>query len=236
MNGGSSAGSVRAARSVLITGFGPFPGVPVNASVRLSRELAQRAPRQFPGVRFATGVLATEWHDARPRLERLLAASAPDLVLHFGVSPRARGFEIEARARNACVAMPDAAGAWPPGAVLDAEGAEQLPASLPVGYIVTRLRRIGLPAFLSRDAGAYLCNAALYHSLRLARLDPRRRVGFIHIPASLARLRAGGAGGGPLNWEQATAGAVEVIAACIGRPACASAGNLAARSAPLATS
>jgi pyroglutamyl-peptidase len=217
MSGGSSAG-VRVARSVLITGFGPFPGMPVNASMRLLRELAQRAPHQFPGVRFATALLATEWRDTPQRLERLLWDSAPDLVLHFGVSPRARGFEIEARARNACVALPDASGAWPSGVVLEARGCEHVPASLPVRHIVARLRRVGLPAFLSRDAGAYLCNAALYHSLRLARADPRRRVGFIHIPASLARPRGGGATG-PLNWEQATAGAIEVIAACLGRPA-----------------
>ena len=34
-------------------------------------------------------------------------------------------------------------------------------------HIVARLRRRGIPAFVSRDAGAYLCNAALYHSLRV---------------------------------------------------------------------
>jgi pyroglutamyl-peptidase len=217
MNG--SGGSVRMATTVLITGFGPFPGVPVNATTWLSREVAQAAPRLFPGVHFASAVLATEWLEARVRLDRLLADNQPDLVLHFGVSPRARGFEIEARARNACSPTPDAVGAWPAAERLDAGNAEHLPASLPVHHIAMRLRRIGIPAFVSRDAGAYLCNAALYHSLLLARAAPRRRVGFIHVPVSLARRSRCRRGGTcPITWEQAIAGAIEVVAACLGQP------------------
>jgi pyroglutamyl-peptidase len=220
MNGTCSGGGARTATTVLITGFGPFPGVPVNATARLSWEVAEAARRLFPGVNFAAAVLATEWLATRARLDRLLAASRPDLVLHFGVSPRARGFEIEARARNACSPSPDAAGALPAADRLEAGGAEHLPASLPVHHIAMRLRRIGIPAFVSRDAGAYLCNAALYHSLLLARGAPRRRVGFIHVPASLARPgRCRRAAACPLTWEQAIAGAIEVVAACLGRPA-----------------
>jgi pyroglutamyl-peptidase len=218
MTGNLSGGNVRT--TVLITGFGPFPGVPVNASTRLLREVARAAPRLFPGVNFVTAVLATEWRAAWTRVDRLVADSRPDLVLHFGVSPRARGFEIEARARNACSPTPDASGAWPAAEQLEAGSAEHLLASVPVNHIAMRLRCIGIPAFVSRDAGAYLCNAALYHSLLLARAAPRRRVGFIHLPASLARQRECRRDGAcPLTWEQAIGGAIEVLAACLGRPA-----------------
>jgi pyroglutamyl-peptidase len=211
-------GACGAARRVLITGFGPFPGMPVNASMRLLRELADTAPRLFPGVRFATAVLATEWRAAPLRLERLIAAARPDVALHFGVSARARGFEIEARARNACCPTADAAGVLPADASLAPTGAFYLTATLPVHHIAARLRRIGIPAFVSRDAGAYLCNATLYHSLLLARGAPRRRVGFIHIPASLAGSGGCRPGGScPLTWDQAIAGAVEALAACLGR-------------------
>lgn len=205
--------------TVLITGFGPFPGVPVNATMRLVPELAQAAPKQFPGVRIATEVLATEWAAAPARLAALLAEIAPDLVLHFGVSPRARGFEVEARARNACTRAPDAAGVLPAGAAVRDGGAEFMFASLPVQHIVGRLRLRGIPAFVSRDAGGYLCNATLYHSLRHAREAPGRRVGFVHIPAALGRT--GGAnrrrvGVRTLTWEEAHAGGLEILAACLG--------------------
>jgi pyroglutamyl-peptidase len=241
-----NAARSRAATRVLITGFGPFPGVPVNASMPLLAELAARAPRLFPGVHLTAAVIATEWLAAPQRLERLLAESRPDVALHFGVSPRARGFELELRARNACCAVPDASGALPLGDKCDADCAEHLPVSLPVRYIVQRLRRLGIPAFLSRDAGAYLCNAALYHSLRLARAAPGRRVGFIHIPAALARpggpwpltrpvgpwplARPGGPwplarpvgrwrpDACPLGWDAAVLGALEILASCLARP------------------
>ena len=208
--------------TVLMTGFGPFPGVPVNATMRLVPELAQAAVRQFAGARIAVEVLATEWAAAPRRLDQLHAEIAPDLVLHFGVSARARGLEIEARARNACMPSPDAAGALPPGAAVRDGGPAVMAASLPVQHIVTRLRRLGIPAFVSRDAGRYLCNATLYHSLGCARNAPGRRVGFIHIPATLGRpggANRGRVGSRTLTWEQAHAGGLEILAACLHLPA-----------------
>src|SRR5262245_29794846 len=161
----SSPSAGRARTTVLITGFGPFPGVPVNATMRLVPELVRTGAHLHPDVRILSEILATEWAAAPQRLEPLLAEARPDLVLHFGVSSRARGFEIEARARNACTQSPDAAGALPAGAAVQEGGAEHLATSLPVQHIVTRLRLRGIPAFVSRDAGGYLCNATLYHSL-----------------------------------------------------------------------
>ncbi len=148
--------------------------------------------------------------------------STPDLALHFGVSSRARGFEIEQRARNACAATPDASGALPTGAAISDGGTEHLPASLPVRHIVARLRQLGIPAFVSRDAGTYLCNAALYHSLVCAKDKDAagRRVGFVHIPATLARPggpNRGRTGACPLTWDEALDGALEILAACLGR-------------------
>jgi pyroglutamyl-peptidase len=210
----------QARTTVLITGFGPFPGVPVNATMRLLPELARAAAKRFPAVHFAVEVLPTEWDGGTRRLERLLTEVKPDLALHFGVSSRARGFEIERRARNVCSAQPDASGALPAGLPVLGGGAEHLPASLPVQHIVTRLRRRGIPTFVSRDAGAYLCNAALYRSLVCARDAPGRRVGFVHIPASLARSgrpNRGPTGACPLTWEQALDGALEILAVCLRR-------------------
>jgi pyroglutamyl-peptidase len=213
---------------VLLTGFGPFPGVPVNATMHLVPELAERASRAFPDVRFIAEVLPTEWQAGPRRLAALLEETEPDLVLHFGVSSRARGFEIEQRARNACQITPDAAGAMPASARLHQDGTEHLRATLPVAHIVLALKRQGIPAYASRDAGGYLCNAVLYHSLGIAAASgAARRVGCIHIPASLARpslARPGGPNRGrtgtcPLTWPQAFAGGLTIIAGCLGRPA-----------------
>jgi pyroglutamyl-peptidase len=100
------------------------------------------------------------------------ASCGPDLILHFGVSARARGFEIERRGQNRCFAHPDAVGALPSSLEVRAGGPDVLAASLPVSYIVVRLRSRRIPAFASRDAGGYLCNATLYNSLAAARAHP----------------------------------------------------------------
>ena len=205
--------------TVLITGFGPFPGVPVNATMRLVPELAERAARTFAGVRFATAILPTEWMAAPRHLDHLLAEIRPDLALHFGVSGRARGFEIETRAGNRCAGSPDASGALPPGRAIFEGGAAHIGAGLPVQYLVARLRRRGIPAFVSRDAGEYLCNATLYHSASRAREVSGRRVGFIHVPATLARPggeNRGRCGACALTWQQAVDGGLEILAACLG--------------------
>jgi pyroglutamyl-peptidase len=214
---------VSARTAVLVTGFGPFPGVPVNATMRLLPELTFAAERCFPDVRLTARILPTEWAAAPQLLQQVLAQVEPDLAVHFGVSSRARGFEIERRAQNVCATQPDAAGVLPAAAQLGDGGAEHLAASLPVQHIVTRLRRRGIPAFASRDAGAYLCNATLYHSLACSRKTPGRRVGFVHIPASLARPGGptrGRTAGCPLTWEQALDGALEILAVCLARPLC----------------
>lgn len=208
---------------VLLTGFGPFPGIPVNATMRLVPMLMEAAPRSFPGVAFSSLLLATEWDTAPGRVGAVLQEIEPDLVLHFGVSNRARGFEIETRARNACQRSPDAAGQFPGADQLDPLAADAMPSLLPVRTIVSRLRAQRIPAFASRDAGAYLCNAVLWRSLELARTAPApRRVGFVHIPASLERPGAplnGRTGARRLTWAQAERGGLEIIAAGLGQPA-----------------
>ena len=213
--------SERARTRVLLTAFGPFPGVPVNATMRLVPALEESVARHFPDVRCRTLMLATEWLTAPGRVAEARREEPFDLVLHFGVSSRARGFEVETRARNACQHAPDAAGALPPGPYLESGGPAHLPVSLPVRHIVSRLRARGIPAFASRDAGAYLCNAVLFHSLAEAPGLPLARTGFIHIPATLARpggANRGRSGACPLTWEQALDGGIEIIAASLGRP------------------
>ncbi len=206
---------------VLLTAFGPFPSQPVNASMSLVGELVGTAKRAFPDVTFVTEVLATEWHTAPRRVSELVDTHEPDIALHFGVSSRARGFEIEARGRNACGDVEDAAGVRPLAPWLSADGPDWLSTNLPATAIVSRLRRRGIPAFVSWDAGSYLCNALLYHALVLARHKPAlRRNGFIHVPHDLptpARRVSSRPRSSPMTFDQAIDGGVEIIAACLGR-------------------
>lgn len=206
--------------TILLTGFGPFPGVPENASSILVPKLAHLVARRFRGHRVIARILPTEWEAAPERLRACYTREKPCIGLHFGVSERATGFVIETLARNVRDALPDAAGAIPPAACIIEKGPERLIATVPADEIVARLGALGLPVRLSTDAGAYLCNAALYTALRLAtegRVPPS--VGFIHIPSMLERRGAAAAvRKGHLDWEGALAGGLEIIRACLGRP------------------
>lgn len=210
--------------TVLLTGFGPFPSVPANATSVLVPRLAEAARSAFPGIVFETRTLPTEWAAGIEHLYAFYQGIAPSVALHFGVSSRARGFEVEARGRNRLAFLPDAAGAFPAAPVLRADGNEFLASTVPVSAIVNRLRRRGLPAFVSRDAGTYLCNATLYSALDMARRAARdHRIGFIHLPASLLvedrRPAFGVHPRCPLSWPDAIDGGLEIIGAVLGRQA-----------------
>jgi pyroglutamyl-peptidase len=153
---------------ILLTGFGPFPGVAVNASQRLAGLLARRARRRWPDARVTCATLPTEWQRGPDRLAALWRTHSPDIALHFGVSARAIGFEIEITARNVRADSDDARGARPPGPCHGAAGPATCASTLPARAIVAALAARGLPGCISDDAGTYLCNSILYCSLRHA--------------------------------------------------------------------
>lgn len=203
-------------RTILLTGFGPFPGVPENASARLVPEVAREARKRWPGCHVEPAVLPTEWRAAPAVVAGLISELRPAIALHFGVSGRARGFAIESRGENHARQACDAAGLLPPSERLSPGGPDMLAASIPVQLIIERLRDRSLPVILSRDAGSYLCNAVLYHSLNCARgADWPMRSGFVHLPAALGCM--GRSTLSRLSWDDALDGSLEIIAATLGR-------------------
>jgi pyroglutamyl-peptidase len=206
----------RSRPTILLTGFGPFPRVAVNASWTLVEKLAPVAARAFPSFHIEAEQLATEWHGGTAQLVDLVEAVRPTVALHFGVSHKATGFVIETRGYNQQSAVADACGTTPEPDCLALGAPDMLPAQLPAGLIADRLRRRGLPVEISRDAGRYLCNAALYYSLDIARSErwPMRASGFIHLPTQLhQRLHVRDS---RLTLPRAIEGGLEIIAACVG--------------------
>lgn len=221
----SAATANDARTTVLLTGFGPFPRVPVNATMALVPRLAAAARQLFPATRVIDEILPTEWIAAPTIVDALIARHRPDIILHFGVSSRARGFEIESRGRNARAWAADACGAHPPSSLIRSEGNTIVPSRLRVDEIVRRVRLQRVPAYRSWSAGTYLCNATLYHSLVESR-GHAPVVGFVHIPDALApagsraaySTRLLSAPGCPLNWHQALTGGIEIVAALLDQP------------------
>ncbi len=206
--------------AILLTGFGAFPGVDSNATAELIPELAEAARARFPEHEVIDEVLPVEWNRAPQALMHLLGRTQAVLALHFGVSPEAAGFQIELVGRNVRGPRQDATGEFPACEAVVATGPAILASTLPAERIIARLTRGGFPCCTSNNAGNYLCNALMYHSLTAAHALPAPFLsGFVHVPASLPG-KGCPEGALPdakcaLTWSAAVAGSVEIIAASL---------------------
>ena len=150
---------MRPMTTVLLTGFGPFPGAPFNPTGLLVEALACGRPPGIGAVRRVAHVFPTSYEAVDRELPALLARERPDVLLMFGLSWRARMLRIESRARNVLSpVLPDADGQWPKSATIAPDAPAMLPLSATAPRLVAAARGTGMPAALSRDAGSYLCN------------------------------------------------------------------------------
>jgi pyroglutamyl-peptidase len=164
---------------ILVTGFGSFPGVPLNPTRRLISALAGRKARFARlGVELHACILPVTYSGAPERLEALISNVRPQAILHFGFAARRGAVCIETRALNrTSVLRPDAQRFAPRRAILEAPFA--LRSALPSQIMAATFRRAGLKSELSIDAGDYVCNHIFY--LSLSSMKPGL-AGFVHIP------------------------------------------------------
>ena len=205
--------------TILLTGFGAFPGVPVTATTALVPRVEEAAREMFPSHAVIGEILPVHWEDAPTRLKTLIDRENIALVLHLGVSESAEGFQLELVGRNRQIPREDISGSLPRTAHVIETGPDILATTLPVERIAARLLGCGYPCKTSDDAGSYLCNTLLYHSLTAAWDQPEPYLaGFIHVPAALT----GHGGDGlqahpdsPIDWKAAVSGTLEIISACV---------------------
>lgn len=183
-------------RRLLVTGFGPFPGVRVNPSARVARAVATSRAVAAAEIDARMALIETTYATAERLVPALVAEHRPDAVLMFGVASRRRAVCVETRAKNrVSILHPDAAGVRPRRLVPFAGKPFAQQGRAPFTRIAVALRRAGMPARLSVSAGSYLCNDSYWRMLAAA--GPATPCLFIHIPrlrsrAVAARMIAGG--------------------------------------------
>jgi pyroglutamyl-peptidase len=123
-------------------------------------------------------------------LPALLAKHNPDLVLFFGLAAGNRFMRVEIEAVNsASLLHPDAAQARPGRRILIRNAPPRLSVRAPVRRLIAAARATGASVQLSRDAGRYICNAALFSCLDTAHRTGRPGiVAFVHIPRPRPRF------------------------------------------------
>jgi pyroglutamyl-peptidase len=169
--------------TILLTGFGPFPGAPLNPTGLLVRRLA-RSRAGFGNARRIAHVFRTSYQAVDRELPALIKRQRPYALVMFGLARRARHIRIETHARNALAAkLPDASGSLPGGDTIAPGEAESMPLSTPALRLLAAARAAGLQATLSGDAGSYLCNYLCWRaSEAAARPGGPRLVAFVHVP------------------------------------------------------
>jgi pyroglutamyl-peptidase len=169
--------------TVLLTGFGPFPGAPFNPTTALPARLAARRRPGFAEVRRIAHVFQTSYAAVERELPALLTRTRPDVVLLFGVATRTKYLRVETRARNARSPLfPDAAGERPNAGIIAVDESATLMGRASHRVLLAAVRAQRVPVRLSHSAGRYLCNFAYWHALAAAHRSPTSLVQFIHVP------------------------------------------------------
>src|SRR5262249_2980588 len=149
----------RMTATILITGFGPFPGAPFNPTEPLAVELARRRHPAFANVRRVAHVFRVSYEAVDRELPALIARDKPQPVVMFGLAVSTKHVRIETRARNVRTrVVPDADGQIPLTAAIVPGAPMALSLRAPAHRLLMAARATGVPAALSHDAGSYLCN------------------------------------------------------------------------------
>jgi pyroglutamyl-peptidase len=169
---------------VLVTGFGPFPGQPRNATAEMVRGLT------VPGVDIRSVVLPVAWHKAPELALREARDFGATLVIMSGVAAPSGVLKVECGATTSTGKRADV-----DGTIIEApEGSPVVMMSFDVRAAVRAARRAirdRAPVFGNVLKGArlapvrktndYLCNHLAYH-VALANVAP---CGFLHWPSDL---------------------------------------------------
>lgn len=167
---------------LLLSGFEPFAGSPINPSQQLAEALAAE---RMDGVQINSLILPVDGALAPAALIAALDAQQPDAVISLGQATGRAVMSLERVAVNLLdYSIPDNTGKLIVDEPVVAGGPAAYFATVPVRAMLDAMRGAGVPAELSLSAGAYLCNQVLYavlHHIAANRLPVR--AGFIHVPA-----------------------------------------------------
>ena len=173
----------------LVTGFEPFGGEMVNASL----EAVRRLPPRIGALEVVTAELPTSFARSLAALEAAIARSSPDLVLCVGQAGDRAALCVERVAINLQDAhIPDNDGARPVDAPVVAGGPAAYLSTLPVRAAIAALHAEKLPAQLSMSAGAFVCNHVFYGLMHLRATGTRHfRGGLLHVPCLAQQVGTG---------------------------------------------
>jgi len=199
---------------ILVTGFDPFGGEPVNPAL----EAIRRLPATLGAHTIERRPLPTLFHRSLEVLGDAVRTIRPDILLCIGQAGGRSALSIERVAINVDDArIADNGGAAPIDQPIVPGGPAAYFTNLPLKAMVQGLSEAGIPAKLSNTAGTFVCNHVFYGAMHLVATEfPALRAGFIHIPF-LPEQVARNPGQPSMAVETVVAGLLKAIEVAAGR-------------------
>ncbi len=165
-------------KTILLTGFEAFAGLPSNPSQAIALALHDQNVGE---ARVVAKILPVDGIKAPEILKKALTELEPDVVLMLGLAQGRPQIALERVALNVLeYRIPDNSGVTRRGERVLEGANDALFSSLPIPEILKVWRDAKIPAYVSDSAGTFLCNQIMF----LARVwRPNIPAGFIHLPA-----------------------------------------------------
>lgn len=168
-------------KTILVTGFDPFGGEPINPAWESVKRLSEGS---YENYKVEVRQMPTVFDKSLECLYAAIDETRPDLVICVGQAGGRPDITVERVAINVNDArIPDNEGNQPIDTPIVEGGPTAYWSTLPIKAIVKELRDQGVPASVSQTAGTFVCNHLFYGLMHvLASKHPQTRGGFIHIP------------------------------------------------------
>ena len=166
--------------NVLITGFDPFGGEPINPAW----EAVKAMKDEIAGAKITKLQIPTVVNKSIAKVHEKMMELRPDIVISIGQAGGRYDITPERVAINLDDArIKDNEGNQPIDVPIYEDGAPAYFSDLPIKAMVQHIREAGLPASVSNTAGTFVCNHLMYGVLyTLAKEYPGVRGGFMHVP------------------------------------------------------
>lgn len=165
---------------ILVTGFDPFGGEPINPAI----ESVKKLPDNIAGAEIIKLEIPTVWKKSIDKIEEAIIEHNPDVILSIGqaggrfditverVGINIDDFRIKDNEGNQVIDEP-----------VFSDGDTAYFSNLPVKAIVENIQKYKVPASVSYTAGTFVCNHVLYGVRYLIEKKYKgKKSGFIHIP------------------------------------------------------
>lgn len=168
-------------KTILLTGFEPFPGVEENPSQLVVESFSGT---ELPGVNLVSAILPVTYEGGEERIRGLIRQHRPDIALLTGVAGKTDPIRLERVALNLDdTDTPDNSGLVRKGRLILPDGPPAFFSNHPLIELEAALVGAGIPVKISNHAGAYLCNHVFYTARHeVDTLGLATKVGFMHVP------------------------------------------------------